>query len=331
MRMVVLASTLLLLSACGDNASKIQGGAGYSDSIQSSGEIIATRSRSITPPQFENMWNVKISMLSKDGAKVKPGEPVVGFDTQQLMEEMRTEKADVNKKSKELEQQQIKSKQLLEDLQLAVNQKSSGLEKARMKADIPNTLLAAKEYKRNQLNLELAKLELQRATAELKLEANLQRVEKEVLEEEHNKLSNKVAMLQADITKATVLAASEGIFVVGRDRRGNRVKVGDQVWRGRTVAEIPDMSSLQLLLQIPEREAARVKAGQRVRFRMEAKPEDHFEGVVESRGSVMRNRSRNQPAKVFDARVAIDRLDPELMRPGMRVTAEIFIDSGVPQ
>lgn len=324
MKHVFLSGVILLLLACGGKPSHDAAGSTAFESIQSSGEVVASRLRSITPPQFQNTWNVKIAMLKKDGSRVKAGMPIVRFDTQELLEKLRIGKADVDKKDKELEQQQIKATQLLEDLQLAVDQQSSKLEKSRMKADIPNSLLASKEYEKNQLNLKLSELELQRASAALALERKLQEIEKQVLEGEQKKFSNKVEQLNSDIEKATVIADKEGVFVVGRDHRGNRIKVGDQVWRGRTVAEIPDMQSLQILLQIPEREAARVKPGQRVRFRLEAKPEDHFEGVVVSRGSVVRNRSRNQPAKVFDTRVSIDALDPELMRPGMRVTAEIF-------
>ena len=328
MKRVSIVCLLLSLAACSDEAGNNGAISVKGKSIQSSGEIVATRLRSITPPQFQNTWNVKIAMLKKDGSRVNPGMPIVRFDTQDLLEKLRTGKADVDKKDKELEQQQIKSTQLLEDLQLGVEQNISKLEKAKLKADIPNTLLASKDYQKNQLNLELSRLELQRAKAALSLEGKLQEVEKQVLEGEQKKFNNKVKELQSDIAKATVVADEEGIFVVGRDHRGNRVKVGDQVWRGRTVAEIPDMQSLQILLQIPEREAARVKPGQRVRFRLDAKPEDHFEGRVESRGSVVRNRSHKQPAKVFDTRVIIDQLDPELMRPGMRVTAEIFTAEG---
>lgn len=328
MRLFTLSGLVFLLTACGGESSNSTVVAGADESIKSSGEIVATRMRSITPPQFQNAWNVKISMLQKDGSRIKPGMTIVRFDTQDLMEKLRTSTAEVDRKNKELEQQQIKASQLLEDLQLAVDQQTSSLEKARMKADIPNSLLASKDYEKNQLNLKLAELELQRAGAALTLEAKLQEVEKQVLEGEQKKFINKVTELNSDISKATVIADEEGIFVVGRDHRGNRVKVGDQVWRGRKVAEIPDMQSLQILLQIPEREAAKVKPGQRVRFRLDAKPEDHFEGVVESRGSVVRNRSRNQPAKVFDTRVTINHLDPELMRPGMRVTAEIYSGGG---
>lgn len=328
MRLLLASCMLFVLTACGDDRNNSATEEGVGKSIKSSGEVVATRMRSITPPQFQNAWNVKISMLQKDGSRIRPGMIIVRFDTQDLMEKLRTKKAEVDQKNKELEQQQIKASQQLEDLQLAVEQQTSNLEKSRMKADIPNSLLASKDYEKNQLNLKLAELELQRAVAALSLEASLQKIEKQVLEGEKKKFQNKVTELESDISKATVIADEEGIFVVGRDHRGNRVKVGDQVWRGRKVAEIPDMQSLQILLQIPEREAARVKPGQRVRFRLDAKPEDHFEGVVESRGSVVRNRSRNQPAKVFDTRVTINQLNPDLMRPGMRVTAEIFSGGG---
>ena len=44
--------------------------------------------------------------------------------------------------------------------------------------------------------------------------------------------------------------------------------------------------------------------------------------------SVIHSRSRNQPARVFDATVELQILDPELMRPGMSVNAEIHVGPG---
>jgi HlyD family secretion protein len=53
------------------------------------GELQAVDSTDIKPPGV-GMWNFKISSLAPDGAEVKEGEPVAGFDTSEQMRELAT-------------------------------------------------------------------------------------------------------------------------------------------------------------------------------------------------------------------------------------------------
>ena len=62
-------------------------------------------------------------------------------------------------------------------------------------------------------------------------------------------------------------------------------------------------------------------------FSMDAVPDKIFHGKITELASVVHTKSINQPAKVFDAQVALLDPDPELMRPGMSVNAEILITS----
>jgi HlyD family secretion protein len=101
--------------------------------------------------------------------------------------------------------------------------------------------------------------------------------------------------------------------------------VGDNVWGGRRVIEFPDLSQLEAQVEIPERDSARVAVGQKVRFTMDAAPDKEFVGEIVSLASVIHTRSTNQPDKVFDATVKLVNPDPELMRPGMNINAEIVL------
>jgi len=83
---------------------------------------------------------------------------------------------------------------------------------------------------------------------------------------------------------------------------------------------------LELHLEIPERESARITVGQKVSFSLDATPDQPFEGQVTGLASVVHTRSRSQPAKVFDAIVSLRAPDPDLMRPGMSVNAEIHLN-----
>ncbi|HKX55275.1 MAG TPA: efflux RND transporter periplasmic adaptor subunit, partial [Xanthomonadales bacterium] len=95
----------------------------------------------------------------------------------------------------------------------------------------------------------------------------------------------------------------------------------------RRILEFPDLSKLQAHLEIPERESARIKVGQSVRFSLDAVPDRQFFGEIVELASVIHTRSINQPEKVFDATVVLDNADAELMRPGMSVKAEILLNS----
>jgi HlyD family secretion protein len=89
--------------------------------------------------------------------------------------------------------------------------------------------------------------------------------------------------------------------------------------------ELPDLSRLQVHLEIPERESARIAVGQKVRFVVDAAPDKPFFGEITSLASVIHTRSNNQPARVFDAIVSMQDPDTNIMRPGMSVSAEIFM------
>ena len=128
----------------------------------------------------------------------------------------------------------------------------------------------------------------------------------------------------------TVKASGSGVVIHTVDRRNNKHEVGDNVWMGRRVLELPDLSRLQVHLQIPERESARISVGQKVRFVLDAVPDQQFYGEIIELASVIHTKSSNQPARVFDATISMNNPDKSIMRPGMSVSAEINLDtSGV--
>ncbi len=98
---------------------------------------------------------------------------------------------------------------------------------------------------------------------------------------------------------------------------------------GRRVMELPDLSQLQVHLEIPERESARIAVGQAVKFVVDAVPDQQFHGEIIELASVIHTKSRNQPARVFDATVSMRNPDISVMRPGMSVSAEIGLSAAV--
>ena len=101
---------------------------------------------------------------------------------------------------------------------------------------------------------------------------------------------------------------------------------GDSVWTGATIAEIPDLNSLQIEFRVEEIDRGRVEVGQPVRIRIDAVPDLLLEGKVEWMSPIATLVFRRfPPEKNFPAQASIRKLDPRL-RPGMSATVEIIVD-----
>jgi multidrug efflux pump subunit AcrA (membrane-fusion protein) len=323
---VCTAATAVLLAACGAAEDPgAQQEAAAQASVQVTGELQSASSHYFGPPAIEDIWNYTIAFMAPDGEVVEAGKPVLRFDAQELMIKLRDKNNALNEKQKQLDKAHIVAGETLAELALQVEEAKAELERARLKADIPSDLLASRDYRENQLLLESAELQYALRQEELARERVIQDTEVRILEREVGVLEVEAARLQGSISSMTINAPGRGVVIHVRDRRNNKMAVGDNVWGGRRVVEFPDLARLEAHVEIAERDAARIRVGQRVRFTMDAAPDRVFFGEIVELASVIHTRSINQPDKVFDARVLLSNPDPELMRPGMNINAEILL------
>jgi len=315
-----------LLSACAPEHSGTPGDNGLSsDIVKVTGEVRSANSLFFGAPNVHNIWQYTIAFMAPDGSRVQAGRPILAFDTQELKTKIREKNSALNQKQKELQKQEILAREVLAEARLAIEEARALVDKAELKAQIPESLLASREYRENHLLLSQAKLTQELRAAELEKEIRVQETETEILKRDIGVLDAEVGQLQQSIDAMKIKAPRDGVVVHVIDRRGNKLAVGDNTYRGRRVIEFPDLSQLELHLEIPERESARITVGQKVSFSLDAAPDQPFEGQVTGLASVVHTRSRSQPAKVFDAVVSLRAPDPDLMRPGMSVSAEIQV------
>ena len=327
-RIVCGVITMAALDGCSqDHENGVAASANSREMVKVTGEIESASSAFFGPPAVPNIWQYTISFMAKEGRKVKAGTPILKFDPQELMTKLRDKKNALNEKQKQLEKQEIVSREVMAEVKLKQQEAVADLDKARLKADIPVELLANRDYKENKLILKQAELTLLLRNEELSKEQRVQDTEITILNREITVLDGEVAQFQGSVDSMTVKAAGEGVVIHTVDRRNNKHEVGDNVWMGRRVMELPDLSQLQVHLEVPERESARITVGQTVKFVVDAAPDDQFYGEIIELASVIHTKSRNQPARVFDATVSMTNPDLTIMRPGMSVSAEIYLDN----
>jgi multidrug efflux pump subunit AcrA (membrane-fusion protein) len=324
-RLLLLGLTGLLV-ACGEQAATPDKEPGLSVAkVSVTGELRSANSRFFGPPAISDMWHYTISYLAPEGSIVTAGTPILSFDTQELRTKLRDKRNELNQKQKEREKQQIVRRERLAELKLQQEEAKASRDKNALKADIPQELLAERDYRENQINWQKSKIALQQAQSNLRLEEVIQQTEIQILDREIGVLQTEIEQLDSSVSAMNIKAPGDGVVIHATDRRQKKLTVGDSVWMGRRAIELPDLSELELLIEIPERESARVQVGQPVQFALDAAPEQLFRGKIVELASVFHARSRNQPAKVFDAVVDLENADSELMRPGMSVNADIFI------
>ena len=126
-------------------------------------------------------------------------------------------------------------------------------------------------------------------------------------------------------------APSDGILTLLNNWRasgpfgnGAAFKAGDRAWPGAALAELPDMSTLQVTARVDETERGRIQAGQSLTIRIDAIPDRAFTGhIVQISTTASTDFSAGWPfPRNFSVQIAIDNPDPRL-RPGMQANLRI--------
>jgi HlyD family secretion protein len=106
--------------------------------------------------------------------------------------------------------------------------------------------------------------------------------------------------------------------------QGDKYAVGDSIWGNRRVVEVANLSKIIANIEIAENDIKHVNLNQKVKVKLDALPDMEFQGSITDISKVVRIKSKNQPSKILQAIVEIDKVDTEVMRPGMRLSATLI-------
>ncbi|HEX7182590.1 MAG TPA: HlyD family efflux transporter periplasmic adaptor subunit [Thermoanaerobaculia bacterium] len=296
--------------------------------VEVSGTLSALESVALGPPQVEEIWDYKIAFMAPEGMEVQQGQPVLGFDTSTLEETLGEKMAERDSAQKELEKKlaNLEIQQGEDEMRLA--EAKAKHRRATLKVQVPPELVASNELKQARMDLQLAEREISYLENRLRLQQREGMAEAGALRDRRDRAAARVRETEIAIQQMTVLAPRAGTVVYASDpRRGrDKKKVGDSCWRGERVLEIPNLRRMIAEGQVDEADAGRVAVGQAVTLRLDAHPDVVYTGRVRSIGTSVQRRSSADPVKVVGLDIALDRTDPQRMRPGMRFLGTVEIE-----
>ena len=288
-----------------------------------SGTLTARNSDKILIPRMPE-WETTIRWMVDDGASVLEGDRLVELDTAQIASEI---------ENKITAQQQavnaLASKRAEIDGQLAEKQFSYeggriALRKAEIAAEVPVDVIDRKTYDEAQLALEQAKVQYDKALAELEGHEAASEAELDVLRVDLRKSAREVAEARRAIETMALRAPQSGIAVAAENRREDRkFQVGDTIWVGATVMEIPDLRRMSVEARLSDVDDGKVTLGMIVTCTLDAYPDRRYRGVVRVISPVAQESGRRSDQRHFLTRIDLDEADQEIMQPGMSVRVEV--------
>ena len=278
----------------------------------------------VVPPQSRR--SQKIAFLVQDGAQLKAGDVVVEFDPYDAQREAADGEADLAAARAKIDKAKADGNK---------NQRSIAIDRDVARDDLSRAerfkLTDESLYSRNQiiesrLSRDLATAQLDVAGQRLGASSQLSAADKALGEIDAGKANFKLDMAKKSLSALRVLAPHDGLFVLERNWRGETTFVGDTLWPGQKVAELPDLTQLEAKVFVLEADGAGLRQGLTARIAIEGRPGQEFPATVARVEPLAKTTDWRSPVRFFEATLALAKTDPTFMKPGQRVRAVVRLE-----
>ncbi|MFC4701580.1 HlyD family secretion protein [Glaciecola siphonariae] len=316
--------TTLTLSACQDTQEDTLNNVQQVANLTAPAELVSLQDISIGPPNVSRMWQFKIEYLARENAMVKEGDTIVKFDGQSLQNDLVGRKSNLDAAIKEADKKRLENEAKLEQLILDLAEAKMQKDIAQRKVEITDVSRSEIERKKQQAEYKIAFEAHTQALQRVAQHKEAMLVSKQVQLAKIENEKVRVQQIEQSLAKLVVKAPKNGMVVYASDWGGEKPAVGDTVYMGRTLINLPALDKIAVNVEFDESATSKVKMGAPVKVTLDAFPERPFTGVISEVGQAYRNKSQRNLKVVFDARVTLDTTDIEIMRPGMKATVELL-------
>jgi len=271
--------------------------------------------------------SLRIASIADDGALVRKNDIVVTFDPT----DFRTDLLSGNEDRATVDNKVSKTVTL------------ATVEKTNLKRDASQAqdeLISAKQFKfddaeifsryqriESEIDQTLAGDKKEHAENVLGVRDKLSQADRDLLTIEEKKAGLKIRNAEQGLNSLELRAPYDGILVLQRDWRGDIPRVGNSVWPGQTLGEIPDLKAMKAEVFVLEADAAGLAVGQKATVRLESNPAIAYSGKISQVDKLARPRFRGVPVQYFGVTVTLDHTDQAVMKPGARVRTVLEIEN----
>ncbi|HLY17082.1 MAG TPA: efflux RND transporter periplasmic adaptor subunit [Bryobacteraceae bacterium] len=298
----------------------------FSVIVRCRGELKARHSVQIVAPV--NVPSLRIVWQAPPGSAVKEGDSVVRFDPSSTEQQLQEKDAALKQAQATLDQAVADSRITSEQDQRDLSTSKYDVEKAKMeasKAEIVSKLQG--EESRIDLGLAEQKLNVQEAT--VNLHATSDRAKIASLTRQRDQAQTEVDLTKHRLSQMELKAPLSGVVMYMQNNsqgwmNAKPFQVGDQVWPGGVVAEIPDLATLEMEGKVEEIDRGRITVGQETRVRIDSLPELTMPADLVAISPLTEQSFEWPPSRSFRAFGHIRQPDPRL-RPAMNGNMDVVV------
>jgi HlyD family secretion protein len=293
----------------------------WTDWLEVRGEVKALRSLTLTAPVRAGQ-ELQVLKIVSSGTVVKPGDVVMEFDAVKRTRTLDEQKAALRQADAEVERTRAEARLKEEEGQTKVLKGAYDLERARLEAT-KGEVISAIEGEKKKLDEGDKEDALHSVHGQVRADKASWSAQIESFVQKRRTANFEVKESESVISAMTVKAPVEGTVTIlpnGRARTGGwggsapDFKVGDRVWPGAQIAELPDLSSVRIIARVDESDRGKLAAGQEARVKIDALPDKEFTGKLAEISPLAKIdfSSGWPPQKNFDLLFELKESDPRL-------------------
>jgi HlyD family secretion protein len=296
--------------------------------VRCRGELVALHSVQLTAPY--NVPGLQIVWQAPANSEVAKGDPVIRFDSS-------ASRADLKEKEAALLQAQATLDQAVAQARMTAEQDRLDLASARVEVERQRLEVSKQEIvsriqgEESKIDFGMAeeKLRVEEATVDLHQKSDTSKIAS--LTRQRDKAQADIDITKERLSQMEVRAPSNGVVIYFPNYSQGWInakpfKAGDQVWPGSTIAELPDLTSLELKGKIEEIDRGRIAIGQDSRILVDSYPEKPFAGKLAGISPLVEQSFGEwPPTRNFRALGAFVEPDKRL-RPGMNGRLDIIVE-----
>lgn len=298
--------------------------------IRARGELTAEQSVQIIAPV--NVPDLQIVWMAPPGSEVSPGQVVIRFDPSAAKQQINEHTAALRSAQANLDQAEAQSRITAEKDKLDLATATYDLEKARLEAS-KQAIVSVIQGEESKIDSGLAqeKLNVQQATNNLHVTSDQAKIASLVRLRDQE--TRELDITNQQLVSMEVKSPGRGVIsILGNYSQGwmnaQPYKVGDHAAPGTLLAEIPNLSTLEMESKVEEVDRGRITAGDAVLVHVDAFPEKTWNAKISAISPLTEQNWEWPPTRSFKSYAAIAEPDKKL-RPGMNASSD-FVISRIP-
>ncbi|MBZ5617945.1 MAG: efflux RND transporter periplasmic adaptor subunit [Acidobacteriia bacterium] len=276
------------------------------------GELRAVRSVTLFAPNLNG--TVQVTALAPVGSLAREKDLIVEYDDSERLAAL--EEARLGVQSVDEQIKKAKADLGIQQSQDAVTLLKTRYDVRRAELDVQrNPIIDAIDAKKNILMLEQSKRALTQLEADIQARKDQADSQLAVYQQQRNANMINVNRELQRIAQTKALAQITGLVAVRQNRAGffsfgqqmPDIREGDTLQPGMPVADLLDLSELEVLTKVGELDRANLKEGQDALLQLDAIPDQQFRGKIKAMsGTATSDVFSGDPSKKFDVIFSID-------------------------